>query len=44
MRGEVAAGWRREKGGGPPTSNLLEEGDPVIVDLYPVVGGYAVPV
>lgn len=40
MLGDFAAGTRSEAGGGPPTENVLTEGDLMIFDLFPVVGGY----
>lgn len=40
MLGDFAAGRRSDAGGGPPTDNILREGDLMIFDLFPLVGGY----
>ena len=37
---DLVAGKRTEAGGGPPTDNLLREGDLVILDLFPLIAGY----
>lgn len=40
MLGDFAAGRRSAAGGGPPTNNVLNEGDLMIFDLFPIIGGY----
>lgn len=40
MLGDFAGGKRTQVGGGPPTSNVLQEGDLIILDLFPVIRGY----
>lgn len=40
MLGDFAAGKRSGKGGGPPTDYVLQSGDLMIFDLFPLVGGY----
>jgi Xaa-Pro aminopeptidase len=40
MLGDFAAGQRSEAGGGPPTNNVLNDGDLMILDLFPIIGGY----
>jgi Xaa-Pro aminopeptidase len=40
MLGDFAAGRRSASGGGPPTTNVLREGDLMILDCFPIVGGY----
>jgi Xaa-Pro aminopeptidase len=40
MLGDFAAGQRSEAGGGPPTKNVLNDGDLIILDLFPIIGGY----
>jgi Xaa-Pro aminopeptidase len=37
---DFAAGQRSEAGGGPPTANVLRKGDLLILDLFPLIGGY----
>jgi len=38
--GDFVAGLRAHYGGGPPTDNVLEEGDLIILDIYPIINGY----
>lgn len=40
LLGDFAAGKRTESGGGPPTANVLRTGDLMILDIFPVIGGY----
>jgi Xaa-Pro aminopeptidase len=40
MLGDFAAGRRSDVGGGPPTKNVLNDGDLIILDLFPIIGGY----
>lgn len=38
--GDFAAGERAFRGGGPPTTLELQEGDLMILDLFPIINGY----
>jgi len=38
--GDFAAGLRAHQGGGPPTDNVLEAGDLMILDIFPIINGY----
>lgn len=38
--GDFAAGLRAHQGGGPPTDRVLEAGDLMILDIFPIVNGY----
>lgn len=38
--GDFASGERSWRGGGPPTQRVLQAGDLMIVDLFPVINGY----
>jgi Xaa-Pro aminopeptidase len=40
MLGDFAAGPRALQGGGPPTTNEIRPGDLMILDLFPLIGGY----
>ncbi|HVR74166.1 MAG TPA: Xaa-Pro peptidase family protein [Planctomycetota bacterium] len=40
MMCDLASGPRAAEGGGPPTKRVLEEGDLVILDTFPLVEGY----
>jgi len=37
---DLVAGARTGDRGGTPGTNVIREGDPVLVDLFPIVGGY----
>lgn len=39
-QGDFAAGHRAFQGGGPPTTNVLQDGDLMIVDIFPIINGY----
>ncbi|GAB4524808.1 MAG: hypothetical protein OHK0046_39990 [Anaerolineae bacterium] len=39
-QGDFASGPRAFGGGGPATSRILEAGDVMIIDLFPVINGY----
>lgn len=38
--GDFAAGLRSFQGGGPPTNNVLQDGDLMILDIFPIINGY----
>jgi len=38
--GDFAAGERAFRVGGPPTTNVLKDGDLMIIDIFPIVNGY----
>ncbi len=38
--GDFAGGIRAFQGGGPATDNVLEAGDLMIIDIFPIVNGY----